>query len=212
MKVILIGATGLIGKLILGELKKYKHLEVVTVSRTGDTDLNIDISSEEQIRTMFKKTGHFDALINVAGHCWIGPFQEMTTENWFFGIHNKLMGQINLVMIGKDYINRNGTFTLTSGFLSDDPIAGTINYSVANGGIDNFVLAAALELKRGIRINAVSPGLVLENYDENMDIPAAGQLPVAHTKIVHAYYRSAFGHLTGQVFRVWESSTQWVRK
>jgi NAD(P)-dependent dehydrogenase (short-subunit alcohol dehydrogenase family) len=212
MRVILIGASGLVGNIILTELKKYEHIEVITVSRKGKTDLNADISSLEQIKAMYAKIKHFDAVINAAGDCWIGPFEEMTEDNWYAGIKNKMMGQINLVMAGKDLINDNGSFTLTSGFLSDDPIKGTIGYSIANGAIDNFVFAASIELNRGIRINAVSPGSVVADYDGNMNTPATGQLPVSHSRIAHAYYKSAFGYLSGQVFRVWESSTQYVRK
>ena len=212
MKVILIGATCVIGNIILAELKKYKNIEVITVSRKGKTNFNIDIASLEQIKDLYAKVKNFDAVINAAGDCWIGPFEEMTEENWYVGIKNKMMGQINLVMAGKDLINDKGSFTLTSGFLSDDPIKGTINYSIANGGIDNFVFAASIELDRGIRINAVSPGSVVDNYDGNMNTPAIGQLPVSHSKIAHAYYKSAFGYLSGQIFRVWESSTQYIRK
>ncbi|WP_259065194.1 short chain dehydrogenase [Mucilaginibacter sp. X4EP1] len=212
MKVILIGATGIIGKIILSELKKYEHIQVVTVSRSGGTDIRADISSLDQIKEMYTRVGSFDAVINAAGDCWVGSFNEMTEDNWYIGIKNKMMGQINLVMVGKDLINNNGSFTLTSGFISDDPIKGTINYSVANGGIDNFVFAASIELERGIRVNAVSPGSVVENYDGNMNTPATGQYPVSHSRIAHAYYKSAFGYLSGQVFRVWESSTQYIRK
>ncbi len=212
MKVILIGATGIIGKIILSELKKYEHIQIVTVSRSGETDIRADISSLDQIKEMYTRVGSFDAVINAAGDCWVGSFNEMTEDNWYIGIKNKMMGQINLVMVGKDLINNNGSFTLTSGFLSDDPIKGTINYSVANGGIDNFVFAASIELERGIRVNAVSPGSVVENYDGNMNTPATGQYPVSHSRIAHAYYKSAFGYLSGQVFRVWESSTQYLRK
>lgn len=212
MKVILIGATGIIGKIILNELKKYEHIQVVTVSRNGETDIKADISSLHQIKGMYATVGSFDTVINAAGDCWVGSFNDMIEDNWYVGIRNKMMGQINLVMAGKDLINTNGSFTLTSGFISDDPIKGTINYSIANGGIDNFVFAASIELERGIRVNAVSPGLVIENYDGNMNTPAAGQYPVSHSRIAHAYYKSAFGYLSGQVFRVWESSTQYIRK
>jgi NAD(P)-dependent dehydrogenase (short-subunit alcohol dehydrogenase family) len=212
MKVILIGATGIIGKIILSELKKYLHLDVTTVSRNSATDIRADISDLRQIKKMYAEVGTFDAVINAAGDCWIGPFKEMTEDHWYTGIKNKMMGQINLVMAGKDLINNNGSFTLTSGFISDDPIKGAISYSIANGGIDNFVFAASIELERGIRVNAVSPGSVVENYDGNMNTPAVGQYPVSHARIAHAYYKSAFGYLSGQVFRVWEPSTQYIRK
>jgi NAD(P)-dependent dehydrogenase (short-subunit alcohol dehydrogenase family) len=212
MRVILIGATGLLGSSMLAGLKKHEGLEIVTVARRGGTDLSIDISSPAQIRKMYQEVGKVDAVISAAGECWLGPFEEMTEENFYVGIKSKMMGQINLVMIGKEYINLSGSFTLTSGFLSDDPIRGAVNYSMANGAIDNFVLAASIELPRGIRINAVSPGWVVANYDGRMDKPSKGQYPVEIDKVVHAYYKSAFGYLTGQVFRVWEPSTQYLRK
>jgi NAD(P)-dependent dehydrogenase (short-subunit alcohol dehydrogenase family) len=46
---------------------------------------------------------------------------------------------------------------------------------MVNGAIDNFVMAASVELKRGIRINAVSPGWVVANYDGRMNTPLRGQ-------------------------------------
>lgn len=170
------------------------------------------MSSAKEIKAMYEKVGPFDAMICAAGDCYIGPFESMTEENLYVGIKNKMMGQINLVLLGKDYINPNGSFTLTSGFLSDDPIRGAINYSMVNGAIEGFVYAATIELQKGIRINAVSPGWVVEQENYSINAPTVGQLPVAVNKVVQAYYKSAFGYLTGQVFRVWEPSTQWLRK
>jgi NAD(P)-dependent dehydrogenase (short-subunit alcohol dehydrogenase family) len=211
-KIILVGATGIIGKNILAALKTYEDLEIVTVARKGGADIQADIASLSDIRRMYAEAGAFDALICAAGDAYIGPFDQMTEEDMYVGIRGKMMGQINLVMTGKDLINDKGSFTLTSGFLSDDPIRGCINYAVANGGIDNFVHAASIELSRGIRVNAVSPGWVVEAYDGRMDKPTVGQYPVPIDKVVHAYYKSAFGYLSGQVYRVWEPSTQYIRK
>ena len=211
-KVILIGATGIIGKNILRALRSYDDLDVVTVSRKGGADIKADISSLSDIRRMYAEAGSFDAVICAAGDCYIGPFDQMTEEDLYIGIRGKMMGQINLVMAGKDLVNDKGSFTLTSGFLSDDPIKGCINYAMANGAIDNFVFAASVELSRGIRVNAVSPGWVVEDYDGRMDQPTIGQYPVPIDKVVHAYYKSAFGYLSGQVYRVWEPSTQYIRK
>jgi NAD(P)-dependent dehydrogenase (short-subunit alcohol dehydrogenase family) len=213
MKVILIGATGVIGKNILRALGgQERSLEIITVSRKGPSDLLLDISSASEIKSMFEQVGPFDALICAAGDCYMGPFEQLTEEQLYVGIKNKMMGQINLVLLGKDYIKPGGSFTLTSGFLSDDPIKGAISYSMVNGAIESFVYAATIELQQGIRINAVSPGLVVEQEELAWDAPTRGQLPVAMNRVVQAYCKSAFGYLTGQVFRVWESSTQWVRK
>lgn len=212
MKVLLVGATGIIGRMLYAELKKDEKLSVITVSRTGDTAIHTDISDAEQIKEMYKKAGMVDAVICAAGTCHIGTIDTLTEEQLYIGIKSKMMAQINLVLLGRSYLNANGSFTLTSGFLSDDPIPGGINYAMANGAIENFVLAAAMELRTTARINAVSPGWVTEQYQGLGTGHLPGQLPVEHERITHAYYKSAFGYLTGQVFRVWEPSTQYVRK
>ena len=77
------------------------------------------------------------------------------------------MGQINLVRIGKDYINPGGSFTLTTGILADDPVPMTTSAAMVNGGIHSFVKAAALEMKKDQRINVVASGLV-EDAVENL--------------------------------------------
>jgi NAD(P)-dependent dehydrogenase (short-subunit alcohol dehydrogenase family) len=212
MKVIVIGATGILGKALVNALRKQNGMQILTASRTGNTDLTVDIAEAAQIRKMFNQAGPVDAVICTAGSCAVVPLDRLSEDDLYTGIKSKMIGQINLVLIGKDYLNEGGSFTLTSGFLSDDPMPGGINYAMANGAIDNFVLAASIELKNRIRINAVSPGWVPDQYAGVGTSHLPGQLPVSIDSVVHAYYKSAFGFLTGQVFRVWEESTQWVRK
>ena len=79
------------------------------------------------------------------------------------GINDKLMGQVNLVLDGLKHIADGGSFTLTSGVLDRDPIRQGVNAAAVNGAIDAFVMAAAIDLPRGLRINAVSPGLLEES-------------------------------------------------
>jgi NAD(P)-dependent dehydrogenase (short-subunit alcohol dehydrogenase family) len=117
------------------------------------------------------------------------------------GLGNKLMGQVNLVLIGQRYVNDGGSFTLTSGVLSHDPIRYGASASLVNGAIDAFVRAAAIELDRGVRINAVSPGVLVES------LPVFGEYfrghePVPGARVGNAYLKSVEGRLTGQVFHV----------
>ena len=211
-RVILIGATGIIGKRLQDELTKDEVMQVITVSRTGDTDLHADIGDTAQIKEMFRQTGVVDAVISVAGTCFWGPLMSMTEEQVYVGIRSKMMGQINLVLEGHRCVSEGGSFTLTSGFLSDDPVPGGAGYAIVNGAIDNFVLAGAVEFAGRLRINAVSPGWVTEGYGGLGTSHLPGQLPVSPERVMHAYYKAAFGFLTGQVFRVWEPSTQFLRK
>ena len=43
-------------------------------------------------------------------------------DDYFIGLKNKLMGQANLVCIGKPFVTNHGSFTLTSGVLSQEPM------------------------------------------------------------------------------------------
>ena len=72
---------------------------------------------------------------------------------------------------------------------------------MVNGGVNAFVMAAAICMPRGQRINAVSPGLIEES------VPAIGSFfPGAQTisaaDAARAYVKSVEGAQTGQVYRV----------
>lgn len=198
MKIILIGATGNIGKPLHQHLIK-KH-EVVAITRKNGA-IPTDINNESSVKAMFEKIGGFDALVNVSGAGYMGPFTTMTQQNFIDGLHDKLVNQINLVLIGKHYINPEGSFTLTSGALVDDPIAMGSNISVVNAGLDAFARAAAIELKNGVRINTVSPGL-LEPSAEAYGSYFPGFIPVPISRVIFSYIKSIEGKDTGKTYKV----------
>lgn len=199
MKIIVVGATGTIGRAIVDELSP-RH-EVVQVGHQKG-DVNVDITSTESIIQMYKTVGDFDALVSATGKGYFGDFAKLTEQEMAIGIESKLMGQINLVLIGRNYIGNQGSFTLTSGILSQDPVPGGAALSMINAGIDGFVIGAAIEMPRGIRLNAVSPGVVLES----MDIYGPyfrGHEPVPAARVARAFSKSVEGQLNGQIFRVY---------
>lgn len=199
MRIIIVGATGTIGSKLTEELGQ-RH-EIVKASRNSG-DVKVDITSRTSIENMYRQVGKFDAVINVAGGAYFGPFEEMGEEQLYQGIRDKMMGQINLVMVGKDFINDNGSFTLTTGILSEDPIPNGAALSMVNGAVNAFVMAAALELKRGIRLNAISPGLV-ENSYEALGAYFPGHIPVPMDKVVKTYLKSVEGILNGEVIKIY---------
>lgn len=194
MKIIVVGATGTIGKEVTKELQKKN--EVICASRNGD--VKVDITSKESIKNMFEQTKNFDALICCAGGGHFGEFDKMQEEDFYKGIRGKLVGQINLVLIGKDYINPNGVFTLTSGLLSDNPQKGAIGISTVNGAINSFVKAASIEFVSSVRINAVSPGLVSKNRKPLF--PGFDLIPIEY--VVNGYLQSLNGTASGKVFEI----------
>lgn len=197
MKIILIGATGTIGKHVAGALEK-DHQLVKAGSKSGDVQVNI--TDPESIKAMFEKTGAFDALICVAGDGHFGPLEKMTDADFRVSVNSKLMGQVNLVLIGQHYINPNGSFTLTSGSLADDPVVMGASLSAVNGAIDGFVRGAAIELKNGVRINVVGPGVAEESPGYFPFFP--GHEPVSMRRIMLAYVKSVLGAQTGKTYKV----------
>ena len=125
----------------------------------------------------------------------------MGEKEFYQGIHSKLMGQVNLVLIGQRYINPGGSFTLTTGMLANEPVKNAANLSVVNAAVNAFVMAAAPELNNGVRINAVSPGVVADSAEKYAS-SFPGHVPVAMNRVVAAYVKSVEGILTGQVLNV----------
>lgn len=142
-KVIVIGASGKIGQAALSGLG---HHEIITASNSGKgCDFQVDISSEESIRNLFKQVGSFDAVVNAVGVCEYADFSEMTEQQWMTTVLSKMMGQINLVRIGQEVINDEGSFSLISGILSSKAIPMAIADATTSGAIDTFVKCIARE-------------------------------------------------------------------
>ena len=197
MKIIIVGATGTMGKHLVTAFQK-DH-EIIRVARKH-ADIETDITSASSLENMFRQTGSFDALVSTAGPTYVGPWKNLTDKEFRKGIEGKLMGQINLVLIGQHYINQAGSFTLISGLLTHDPQLNFANASAANGAVDGFVRAAAIELKNGIRINAVSPTVIENSPQYFSSFP--GDMPVTMQQLEFGFRKSIFGANTGQVIRL----------
>ncbi|HRW98644.1 MAG TPA: short chain dehydrogenase [Cyclobacteriaceae bacterium] len=198
MKIIVVGGTGTLGSKIADELGG-RHEIIRAGSKSGDA--TVDITSSASIQSLYKKIGSFDALVSAAGSGYFGPFDTMTEDDFYKGIKSKMMGQINLVMLGKDLINEGGSFTLTSGILHSDPVKGGVGLSILNGALNSFAKSAAYELKRSIRLNVVSPGLV-EDSEKSLGSSFPGHVPITMKRMVSGYVKSVEGIITGQVIEI----------
>lgn len=198
MKVIVIGATGTIGRAIVQAISN-RH-EVIPVSFSKST-IKVDIADRTSIAKMFEMTGRVDAVISAAGLAKFGPMALLTDADFALGLGNKLMGQVNLVRLGIEHIHDNGSITLTSGILSRKPMKGSTAISLVNSALEGFGRAAALEMPRGIRINVISPNWVIDTLKAfNMD-PAIGT-PVE--VVARAYMQALEGSMNGAVIEAIE--------
>jgi NAD(P)-dependent dehydrogenase (short-subunit alcohol dehydrogenase family) len=193
MRIIVIGATGTIGRAVVEALAS-RH-EVIPVSHKS-TRTTVDLASPDSIKAMYKATGMVDGVISAAGLAKFSPLAELSDDDFAFSLSNKLMGQVNLVRIGFDHVRDNGRFVLTSGILARSPMPGSAAISLVNAGVEGFARAAAIEAPRRIRVNVVSPPWVEETLRALGMDPSNG-LPAA--TVARAFVRAVEGDENGAV-------------
>jgi NAD(P)-dependent dehydrogenase (short-subunit alcohol dehydrogenase family) len=197
-KIVVIGATGTVGQAVSAALKA-RH-EVIEVGATRG-QYRVDSTDPASIERLFSEIGKVDGVVTATGKLHFGPLPEMSVEQFWVGLRDKLMGQINVVLGAQRYVNDGGSFTLTSGIVGDEPIREAANATTVNLALEGFVRGAAIELPRGIRINVVSPTVLTEALDAFAPY-FRGFEPVSAERAAQAYLRSVEGAQTGRVYRV----------
>ena len=200
MKILVIGGEGTIGKKVVSFLSK-KH-SIITAGRKNG-EINLDLSNKESIKKLFENNVKFDAVISIAGEVIWAPFNDISQDDFYIGIKNKMMGQVNLVQIGQNYITPGGSFTLTTGILADEPVIMTTGAALVNGAIHSFVKAVVLEIKNNIRVNVISPGLVKDSEKKYGHLfPGYNIIPME--KLAETYSEIVEGDQNGQVIRLYD--------
>lgn len=196
MNILLIGSTGTLGTRLHKTLNARGH-DVIGVARRGG-DLSFDISDPEQIREMYEATGCLDAVVSAAGDVVYKPFAELEDTDYETSFTHKVLSQINLVRLGSPRVRTRGSFTLITGILARNPIHTGAAASMANGALESFVHAAAIEIPPQ-RINAISPTVFTESLpDYESFFP--GMAPIDLDTVAMAFVRSVEGTQTGQIY------------
>ncbi|MEL6306249.1 MAG: short chain dehydrogenase [Bacteroidota bacterium] len=199
MKILIVGGNGTIGKKVSAYFKESD--EVVIAGRTQG-DVLVDIADSQGIAKMFVQIGPVDAIVCIAGEAKWDTFKNLSEEDYYVGVRSKLMGQVNLVRLGLEYLNKGGSITLSTGILADDPVVLTASAAMVNGGIHSFVKAVALELDNEHRINVVSSGMVEDAYERYKDF-FPGHNPIPMRKVINGYVRSVNGKGNGEIIRIY---------
>ena len=198
MKIIVIGASGTIGRAVSEELSQ-RH-EVIRVGRTRG-DYQVDITSQESVEALFAQTGEVDAIVSTTGNLHFGPLSTMTDSQFNLGLQDKLLGQIRLALVGQHFLRDGWSITLVSGIVAQEPIAQGVNATTVNAGLEGFVRAAACELPRGLSFNLISPTVLSESLAAYGDFfPGFPSVPAA--AVAQAYRRSIEGVQTGRIYPV----------
>jgi NAD(P)-dependent dehydrogenase (short-subunit alcohol dehydrogenase family) len=157
MRVIVVGATGTIGAAVADALDP-AH-DVIRVSRRSTP--GVDLADPQSISALFSAVGDADAVVCCAASA---PLTPLADDGFEASLQAKLHGQVQLARAAVAGLRDGGSITLTSGRIPE-ATPGSAGGALVNAGLEAFVAAAQVELPRGLRINAVSPGWVRETLD-----------------------------------------------
>lgn len=199
MKIIIVGGQGLIGKYLVSHFSREN--EIISAGR-NNADITVDLENYSSINSMFDQVQNVDAVICVAGEAKWLPFAELTEDDYYVGIKSKLMGQVNLTRAAINKINKGGAVILTTGILADHPVPMTSSAAMVNGAIHSFVQATSKDNTNGVRVCAVSCGLVQDAAEKYKDY-FPGHKIISMEKMASAYYRCLHGDQHGHIEKVY---------
>jgi NAD(P)-dependent dehydrogenase (short-subunit alcohol dehydrogenase family) len=196
MKILIVGANGLLGTGAVAALAEGN--EIIKASRSGE--VSVDLRDPNSIAAMYEQVGKVDAVISATGVVPFKSITDLTLADYHAGIDDKVLGQVELVRQGLNYVTDGGSFTLTTGITERAPILTGVVASLANGALESFVLAAAIEMPRGLRINAVSPSVLVEAPGYHEYFPGFEQVTLKACG--KAYAKSVNGKKSGHTYKV----------
>lgn len=161
MRILVVGATGTIGSAIVDALVERGHDVALAGATRGD--LSVNIADPASIDRLYAAALPLDAVVCAAGRAEFGTLDALSDDAFGASVASKLMGQVNLVRRGIGRVRHGGSFTLTSGDLSQKPSPGSVAVTMTGAAVEAFARAAAIDLQGRYRINVVSPGWVAES-------------------------------------------------
>jgi NAD(P)-dependent dehydrogenase (short-subunit alcohol dehydrogenase family) len=194
MRILVVGATGTIGSAIAAALEARGH-EVLGAG-TSRGAFQVDIADPGSIENLYAATGPVDAVVCAAGVAKSGTVQKLSDNDLRTSLDNKLAGQVNLVRRGLGVVTEGGSFTLTSGDLSQAPGPGTLAVSFTGAAVEMFARAAAIDIDGRYRVNVVSPVWVAESRAKAGLDPSPG---IWAKDLAEYYVDLVEGDQTGQI-------------
>jgi 3-oxoacyl-[acyl-carrier protein] reductase len=147
------------------------------ISEQGGEALAVqaDVTDEADVRRMvqaaLRKFGRIDILVPNAGVVHDQLAALMTLDEWDTVIQTNLRGPFLCIreVLPQMMSQKSGCIVNISSIAADHAGRGHVNYVAAKGGINAMTRSLAVELARkGIRVNAVSPGMILTDMSERV--------------------------------------------
>jgi NAD(P)-dependent dehydrogenase (short-subunit alcohol dehydrogenase family) len=128
-------------------------------------DVTEDASPRRIVQEAVDRFGRIDALVNAAGIIASGAVTATTDENWDAMMNVNVRAPFRLIREAADYLaTRGGAVVNVSSVAGVRAFPGLASYCVSKAAVDQLTRVAALDLAgRGVRVNAVNPGVVVTN-------------------------------------------------
>jgi NAD(P)-dependent dehydrogenase (short-subunit alcohol dehydrogenase family) len=126
-------------------------------------DVTVQPIARRIIAQTIERFGHLDVLVNAAGHLVSGSIEETTLATWDAMMNVNLRAVFNLMQQAVPHLTeRRGNVVNVSSVTGLRAFPGVLAYCVSKAGLDQLTRCAALELApKGVRVNAVNPGVVV---------------------------------------------------
>jgi NAD(P)-dependent dehydrogenase (short-subunit alcohol dehydrogenase family) len=126
-------------------------------------DLCDDTGAAEAVAKALEHFGGVDVLVNAAGHISSGTIENSSMEAWDAMLNINLRAVFILMQQAlPTIIERRGNIVNVSSVTGLRAFPGVLAYCVSKAGLDQLTRCAALELAaKGVRVNAVNPGVVV---------------------------------------------------
>ncbi len=134
-------------------------------------DLANGRQAEGLVEQAIERFGRLDGLVNNAGRTQIGPFLELSAEEWNLVLATDLSASFHTCRAALPSMVDRGSGTIVNicSRLGQMGIPETAAYSAAKAGLIGLTRSLAREFgPRGIRINAVAPGVVVTDMTADL--------------------------------------------
>jgi NAD(P)-dependent dehydrogenase (short-subunit alcohol dehydrogenase family) len=182
------GASG-IGAAVARALADDGCRVVVADLADGPDVTAVDVASEESVEALFagvvEREGGLDVVVNSAGVSTLGLVTDLDVAEFRRVLDVNLTGGFLVIKHAARVMGAGGSITSLTSLNARQPGGGMSAYCSAKAGLAMLTEVAALELgPRGIRVNAISPGLVVTPLTAPaMDIPGIREDYVENTPL-----------------------------
>lgn len=190
------------------------------IESAGGTSLSlsVDVTIDNDVRKAFdsalSKTSRLDVLVNAAGHISSGTIENTTLSAWDAMMNVNLRSVFYLMQLATPHLSKTkGNIVNISSVTGLRSFPGVLAYCVSKAGVDQLTRCAALELApKGVRVNAVNPGVVVteihkrggmneENYEKFLE----------HSKTTHPIGRVGNAdEIADLVFYLASEKASWI--